>query len=503
MRSIFPVVAVFLCVLLNAPAKGNEWTGAGADNLWTNADNWSQGIVPLNATSHPGSGWDDPTGPFYPLTSDTSDDGPLWNNDVKLQADGTVTLIDDTVSLAAAYGVRVGNGGATNILHITGGRLDIGGIPPSGGPRIGWHLQVGRGYPGFDGGPMNLNPTATVLMTGGTVNTNGLLIPEQFVNHDLPDPTDSAPLNGELIMSGGKMNARWMNLGQLKGNGRAELSGDAELNLWPNLENQRNNGGMLIFNRDWYLDGQPVPSSGQVSFDIRDNATVNIFGHFSELRMTPDQLEVDRYQQYIDSGWLTANNGTDAPLVTLQECPDDGTFDEFCISGMMITLTAPMREVTGDFDNDDQWDCADINALVEEIVAGTNRSEFDLNGDNIVDMADITDEASGWLTVGGANNPNVTGGNPFLVGDANLDGAVDVSDFNIWNGSKFTVIPAWCSADFNADGSVDVSDFNSWNSNKFQSSDAAAVPEPESGWICVVGVLLCLRRRRIWRRHVN
>ena len=29
-------------------------------------------------------------------------------------------------------------------------------------------------------------------------------------------------------------------------------------------------------------------------------------------------------------------------------------------------------------------------------------------------------------------------GSPYKVGDANLDGAVDVSDFNIWNGAKFT-----------------------------------------------------------------
>jgi hypothetical protein len=81
-----------------------------------------------------------------------------------------------------------------------------------------------------------------------------------------------------------------------------------------------------------------------------------------------------------------------------------------------------------------------------------------------------------------------------LTADANLDGAVDVSDFNVWNGNKFTMTPAWCSGDFNADGSVDVSDFNAWNSNKFQTSGPILVPEPENLYVLwVMGVLVCWR----------
>jgi hypothetical protein len=75
-----------------------------------------------------------------------------------------------------------------------------------------------------------------------------------------------------------------------------------------------------------------------------------------------------------------------------------------------------------------------------------------------------------WLVEGGAQNPAQTGGNPFLLGDANLDGFVDGSDFGIWNANKFTANAAWCSGDFSADGFVDGSDFGVWNSNKFTSS---------------------------------
>lgn len=494
MRSIaFATAAVFLFGLASEPVAGNLWTGEGNDNLWTNAENWSQSVVPLGATSDPRFGWDDPTGDFYPLTPDTSDDGPLLNNDVKLQADGTITLIDDSVTLAQAYGVRVGNGGATNTLQITGGVLEIGGVPPSGGDRIGWHLQVGRGYPGFDGGPVNENPLATVLMSGGTINTNGLLIPEQFVNHDLADPTDSAPLNGELIMSGGTINARWMNLGQLKGNGRAKLTNDAEINLWPNLTAQRNNGGMLLLNRDWYLDGQPVPSSGTVSFDISDDASVNIFGHRSETSATPDQTEIDRYQQFINDGLLTANNGTADPILTLQDCPSDGSLDHLCVSGTMITITAPEREVAGDFNLDGNWDCDDINALILEIAAGTDAGSFDLDGDGVLTTAD----RDAWLVEAGA--VRLASMNAFPVGDLDLNGSVDSTDLGLLlNNFSANNGVAYCGGDIDGDSMVNSTDLGLLLNNfgtTVTATTVSTVPEPRSGLMisCVLGTFVWLR----------
>lgn len=54
-------------------------------------------------------------------------------------------------------------------------------------------------------------------------------------------------------------------------------------------------------------------------------------------------------------------------------------------------------------------------------------------------------------------------------GDFNLDGFVDVSDFNIWNSHKFTNSNLWADGDANFDGVVDGQDFNIWNANKFTS----------------------------------
>ena len=89
------------------------------------------------------------------------------------------------------------------------------------------------------------------------------------------------------------------------------------------------------------------------------------------------------------------------------------------------------------------------------------------------------DDLTAWLATGGA--ANLPSGNPYLLGDANLDGLVDGSDFGIWNANKFMNVAAWCSGDFNASGAVDGSDFGLWNAHKFTAADSTLVPEP--GWL--------------------
>jgi hypothetical protein len=338
----------------------------------------------LGAWQDPQFGWDDPAGDFYPLTPDTGDDGPVNNNNAMLTAEGSTVLIDSSVH-ATAYGVRVGRDGVNTTLEITGGILDIGGTAPTGGDRQGWHFDIGRGF------NQNVDPNSkqSVLMSGGTVNTNGLLIPEQFVDDGLADPTDSAPLNGELFMSGGTMNARWMNLGQLKGNGTAEFSGNSVVNLVPNVASNPNNGGHFSFNRNWFLEGQPVPSSGDVSMDVRDNAIINVFGNRSELKSTPDAAELAVYQGYINSGELTADNGTDVPTLylntedaILKVCALDADFDSDCDTdevdlatwqaGYGTTGNAGELKTMGDADNDGDVDGADFLELQIEYGVGVS-----------------------------------------------------------------------------------------------------------------------------------
>ena len=148
-------------------------------------------------------------------------------------------------------------------------------------------------------------------------------------------------------------------------------------------------------------------------------------------------------------------------------------------------------ESDGDFDNDGDYACADIDALTAVIAAGTNDVLYDMTGDGLVNSDDLTD----WLAEAGA--AEIPSGNPYIVGDANLDTVVDGSDFNIWNSHKFTNTTAWCSGNFNVDGVVDGSDFNLWNTYKFTSADGvSAVPEPTVAPALAIVVLgLAIRRR--------
>jgi hypothetical protein len=141
--------------------------------------------------------------------------------------------------------------------------------------------------------------------------------------------------------------------------------------------------------------------------------------------------------------------------------------------------------VDGDFNLDGTFNCLDADALVAEIVSGNSSASFDMNGDAVVNSLDL----DRWLIEAGSRV--LASGNPFLRGDANLDGVVDGGDFLAWNANKFTLTAAWCGGDFNADGSVDGSDFVLWNGNKFTSADGVAVPEPgtTAGWLALL--VLC------------
>jgi hypothetical protein len=146
----------------------------------------------------------------------------------------------------------------------------------------------------------------------------------------------------------------------------------------------------------------------------------------------------------------------------------------------------------GDFYGNGVYECADVDALVGVIAAGTNVAMFDLTGDGLVNVVDLDE----WRLVAGSTN--IGPGRPYRLGDANLDGVVDGSDFGIWNAHKFTAVAEWCSGDFSADGFIDGSDFGLWNAFKFTSSDSSAVPEPV-GTVAFLAAFVGMgvRRKRI------
>jgi poly(3-hydroxybutyrate) depolymerase len=127
--------------------------------------------------------------------------------------------------------------------------------------------------------------------------------------------------------------------------------------------------------------------------------------------------------------------------------------------------------VACDFNDNGQCDMNDIDELMMEISSGGSASIFDLNGDSQVNLLD-RDE---WLVLAGAEN--LLCQSPYLLGDFNLDGLVDGSDFGIWNSHKFTSTGTWSQGDANGDGVTDGSDFGIWNGSKFTSSCSPMRPQ--------------------------
>jgi hypothetical protein len=154
-------------------------------------------------------------------------------------------------------------------------------------------------------------------------------------------------------------------------------------------------------------------------------------------------------------------------------------------------LPATIFYEPGDFDGNGELECADLDILVQEVAGNDPHWVFDLDGDGQVNTSDRDQ----WLAIAGAHNHV---GGPYRLGDANLDGRVDVSDLNAWNANKYTSQASWCAGDFNADGVVDVSDFNIWNGSKFQSSASQLVPEPTTASLLTLPLLVvaALRRQR-------
>ncbi len=156
-----------------------------------------------------------------------------------------------------------------------------------------------------------------------------------------------------------------------------------------------------------------------------------------------------------------------------------------------------ISKIICDFDFDDLCNLSDIDLMLAEgpIASGVAavalvNDQFDLNADGVINR----DDRDIWLSQAALANGFSAAYN---LGDANLDGVVDVSDFNTWNASKFSATLRWSEGDFNADGVADISDFNSWNQNKFTSSDTFQVPEPHlTPLFAVLAGLFFWHRRR-------
>lgn len=151
-------------------------------------------------------------------------------------------------------------------------------------------------------------------------------------------------------------------------------------------------------------------------------------------------------------------------------------------------------EPTIDFNQDGKVDFVDTDALVAEIVDGTNRMEFDLSGDGSVDDVDLTQ----WLSEAATHNQF---GEPYLRGDSNLDGTVNATDLSnvALNWQQYG--RSWSAGDFQVDGSVNAADLSKLALNWQQtipmaSMDNAPIPEPSAYLLTILGCAMVWRRAR-------
>jgi len=267
-------------------------------------------------------------------TTHPRDADPQWNNDVHMSIDGTLCVIDDTHvgdAAATAYGTIPGSYGGDNTLHILGGELRCGG----------WGFNIGRGAsdPSHEGG------FGHVLMTGGVVTTPWLQVPEQWDNGNT-----QWPMQGELVMTGGIITTGWFVIADLWAIGHVDLHGGTIHSL-----------GFLTIDPDGTLD-------------------------ITEGTLIVDGNSVDKFQGYIDSGWITAYGGTGELVLDYDQRNSGET-----------TLTATTGREAYDLDESGSIGWGDLAifrdnwlATDEDIDAG----DFFANG--IVDFCDYAKFVSFW-----------------------------------------------------------------------------------------------------------
>lgn len=153
-----------------------------------------------------------------------------------------------------------------------------------------------------------------------------------------------------------------------------------------------------------------------------------------------------------------------------------------------VTLERISIAIPGDFNGDGLLDAADIDALSAVVRAGTNDLSYDVNNDQVVDQAD----RAVW----------VADLSKTYVGDANLDGSFDSTDFvSVFVAGLYETGQAagWGAGDWDGDGLFDSSDFvAAFVDGGYEAGprQVLAVPEPSSVVLLLLGLVAFASRRR-------
>ncbi len=414
---------------------------------------------------------------------------------------GTITLSMGELLVTAGVEIRgpgadlltISGDGANRLFHIDDG------LSTDANVRI-WDLTLTDGFASDDGGAIlsreNLDVRRIQVLDSTASNGGGIASLEGSLSvSDSTIAGNSASSNGGGIFADNfVVTVNQSTISQnsaLNGGGLWTSSAISMNNSTVTLNSARNTGGVvsskgLLINNS-IVAGNVATASGEDDISgVVIAASHNFIGNNAGSGLAETSLDEDGNQiggpvgGIIDPQLLPLadNGGRTLTHLPTSGSPviDAGTLDfganDFDQRGMpfsrligsQMDIGSVEAEVSSfaDFDFDGDFDCDDMNALTTEVANGDSRMLFDVNGDGAVNYDDVLE----WLEIAGTENV----GGAYIVGDMNLDGVVDVSDFGIFNSNKFTANSAWCSGDITADGIVDVSDFNVWNDHKFQSS---------------------------------
>ena len=228
--------------------------------------------------------------------------------------------------------------------------------------------------------------------------------------------------------------------------------------------------------------------------DLDFNATEEVFvqldhdGQFLSLSAWPVNdpqpepqivVEDDRFQSGKSGLIFIEDNFMDAGVFYMARASSDRIVDG--------------QDIDGDFNLDGALNGADIDALMNEVAAGTNGAAFDLSGDGLVNDDDRDD----WLAIAGPQN-GLSGA--YLVGDSNLDGFVVASDLNAVGLTWQTANNNWTNGNFTG-GGTNAADLNdmalNWQQSVPFAAAAQSVPEPATLALLLFGVAGVICRQRL------
>lgn len=399
--------------------------------------------------------------------------------------------------------------GSEDVILSDGATLTLGeasgGLPLVSHP---FHLTAGRGLAVQNGATLNVSFGSDVVTTDfnlhGRLNVSGSGSECTFQFADLPRGGSlnvaagglfeglGAGIGGLVSVSGAnsRINLGSLTVGSIGGGGKVDI----------------NSGGAVSVSQDMLLLMSGFVDLAGGTLDAGD---ISFFGAGGGFIWTSGTLHVGIYH-----GDLLNQGGTLAPghsagdtlILGDYQQRSKGTL-EIEIGGLGQGTQFDFVNVTGNALVDGTLDLK----LIDGFVPTPSQSFVVLSANNLLGVFDnagngqrvaTSDGRGSFLVQYGPGSPfdenqvilTAFQGSTGLPGDANGDGRVDLADFGILK-SNFGSGTTLAEGDFNGDGKVDLADFGILKEN-FGKSGAAAVPEPATLVLTMLGVALLTIRRR-------